>query len=223
MTGPGREPAYRRRVGYQAGLLGGFATMAAVLLLLGDLVTRDTIQARQLEDLRRSLAEVLPAELHDNRPDQDSLRLTDQRGVERVVYRATRDFQVEGVALQVTGSGYAGAIELLMAIDRDGRILGVRVLSHAETPGLGDRIEVQRDDWILDFDGRSLLAPPEPQWKVRKDGGQFEQFTGATVTPRAVVSAVADGLRLFRDNRERLLDYPRPETAAPAPEPDHET
>ena len=220
MTEGVREPAYRKRIGYQAGLLGGFATMAAVLLLLGDLVTRDIIQARQLDDLRASLAQVLPAARFDNRPEQDILRIVDEDGHEHIGYRGVRDFRVEGVALPVTARGYAGAIDLLMGIDREGRVLGVRVLSHAETPGLGDAIEIEKDDWILGFNGRSLRDPVKSRWKVRKDGGQFEQFTGATITPRAVVRAVADGLRLFEDQREVLLDLPRPvDSESPADRP----
>jgi electron transport complex protein RnfG len=93
---------------------------------------------------------------------------------------------------------------VLLGVDADGRVLGARVLSHAETPGLGDKIEVARDDWILSFDGKSLGEPPRERWAVRKDGGDFDQFSGATITPRAVVSAVKSGLELFATQRDAL-------------------
>jgi len=79
--------------------------------------------------------------------------------------------------------GYAGPIALILGLDIQGKILGVRVLAHTETPGLGDRIEIQRDDWILSFNGRSLGNPPAERWAVKKDGGDFDQFSGATITP----------------------------------------
>ena len=86
-----------------------------------------------------------------------------------------------------------------------GEILGTRVLAHAETPGLGDKIEATRDDWILAFNGRSLDDPAPERWAVNKDGGSFDQFTGATITPRAVVKAVKEGLEFFQSNRDALL------------------
>ncbi|HOV05508.1 MAG TPA: RnfABCDGE type electron transport complex subunit G, partial [Kaistiaceae bacterium] len=97
-----------------------------------------------------------------------------------------------------------GAIRILMGVASDGGLLGVRVLQHAETPGLGDKIEAAKDDWILGFFGLSFGNPPKEKWAVRKDGGQFDQFSGATITPRAVVGAVRTGLEFFEANRERL-------------------
>ena len=102
-----------------------------------------------------------------------------------------------GVAYEVFGTGYAGQMKLMLGVDAEGRALGVRVLAHKETPGLGDKIEVKKGDWILQFDGLSLGNPPVEKWKVKKDGGQFDQFTGATITPRGVVSAIREGLEFF--------------------------
>ncbi len=95
---------------------------------------------------------------------------------------------------------------MIMGVDRIGTLLGVRVISHAETPGLGDKIEASKSDWILKFNGRSLNDPPPTGWAVKKDGGIFDQFTGATITPRALVGAVKNGLEFFAAHRLALLD-----------------
>jgi len=108
----------------------------------------------------------------------------------------------------VAPDGYSGAIRLLVAVGADGRLLGVRVLAHKETPGLGDAIDERKSDWILGFAGRSLADPAPDRWKVRKDGGEFDQFTGATVTPRAVVRAVRNALTYFDRHRAELLAQP---------------
>ena len=92
-----------------------------------------------------------------------------------------------------------------MGVSREGKILGVRVIKHAETPGLGDKIEVKKTKWILDFDGLSLGSPPIEKWKVKKDGGQFDHMAGATITPRAVVKAVHKALIYFDENRDKLF------------------
>ena len=109
-----------------------------------------------------------------------------------------------GVAYEIFGSGYAGEIRLMMGVDASGKVLGVRVLAHKETPGLGDKIEVKKGDWIERFSGLSLGNPPVERWKVKKDGGQFDQFAGATITPRGVVAAIRRGLEFFSANRDRL-------------------
>jgi electron transport complex protein RnfG len=197
------NPTYRQRVGYQAGLLGGFAMVAAAMLVMGDIATRDAIQQRQAEDLLASLAQVIPPDLHDNDLLADTLTLQTPDG-EVIVYRALEGLTVSGVAFETVGQGYGGAIRVLLGVDKDGRILGARVLAHTETPGLGDKIEVDRDDWILDFDGKSLGEPPPERWAVKKDGGDFDQFSGATITPRAVVKSVKQGLELFAAHRDAL-------------------
>jgi electron transport complex protein RnfG len=106
---------------------------------------------------------------------------------------------------KVNERGYAGDIQVLMAVDSEGRTLGVRVLKHAETPGLGDKIEVKKDDWIKSFDGKSLGDPAPEKWGVKKDSGIFDQFAGATITPRAVVKAVKGGLDFYADHRQEIL------------------
>lgn len=199
------EPSYRKRAGYQAGLLGSFAMMAATFLVMGNIATRDAIEQRRAEDLLASLGQVIPAEIHDNELLENPLDLENDSGERITVYRALQGLDVTGVAYQVTGQGYAGAIELILGVNARGEILGTRVLSHAETPGLGDKIEASRDDWILGFDGLSLKNPAPEHWAVEKDSGDFDQFTGATITPRAVVKAVKEGLEFFQANRDALL------------------
>lgn len=211
---------WRDRIGYQALLLGGFSLLAAALLTIGDQVTREPIAARRAEDLNASLSQVLPPALHDNDLLADPLTLPDSDGQPLTIYRALRGYQVTGVAFRTSGVGYAGPIELLVGIAADGRILGARVLTHAETPGLGDKIEVTRDDWILAFDGRALGDPPLERWAVAKDDGDFDQFTGATITPRAVVKAIKDALLFYADHRDILTAPPVINEPAPeAPQP----
>jgi len=212
------NPSYRQRVGYQAGLLGGFTLIAAALLVMGDLATHEAIALRKAEDLTASLAQVIPPELHDNDLLADAMTLTDGDGKPLTVYRAARGGAVTAFACEVEGQGYAGPIRVLLGIDAEGRILGARVLAHTETPGLGDKIEVNRDDWILAFNGRALGDPPPERWAVKKDGGDFDQFSGATITPRAVVAAIRSGLELFDAHRDRLSAALAPATANQAPE-----
>lgn len=194
----------RDGVMYQAGMLGLFSLFAAGLLMFGDRLTRDAIAERAAEDLLASLEQVIPASLHDNDLLADTLTLP-VGGRQLHAYRALEGRQVSAVAFEVVGQGYAGDIVVLLGIDANGQILGARVLAHAETPGLGDKIEVGRDDWILDFDGRSLDDPEPSGWAVKKDGGIFDQFSGATITPRAVVAAIKRGLELFDAHRDALL------------------
>lgn len=198
----------RGRIPYQAGLLGVVTLAATALLVLGDALTRGPIAERRAEDLAASLAQVIPARMHDNDLTADTLTLTDAAGAPVTVYRAVQQGQVTGVAFQVRGLGYSGAIDTILGLDHKGRILGARVLTHTETPGLGDKIEARKGDWILGFEGRSLGDPPPDRWAVRKDGGDFDQFSGATITPRAVVSAIKDGLVLFAANRDALTAPP---------------
>ena len=202
------KPDYRNRLGYQAGLLGGFALISAALLIIGNLSTRAVIEERLDEDLRSSLERVVPASLYTNKLLDNPLEIAEAQDPPVTVYRGIRNHQVSAVAFRVIGYGYAGKIELILGLGSDGNVLGVRVLSHAETPGLGDRIEERKSDWILGFNGRSLENTTHTQWHVKKDGGDFDQFTGATITPRGVVKAVHDGLDFYRQHRGELLALP---------------
>jgi len=187
-------------------VLGLFCLGFGLVLALTNEVTANDIAQRATEDRLNSLSQVLPAELYDTSPLDNVVTMTDAEGKEVPVYRARKDGRITGVAYEIRGSGYAGEIRLMMGVDAEGRILGVRVLAHKETPGLGDKIELKKGDWILRFTGLSLDEPPEAQWKVKKDGGQFDQFAGATITPRGVVAAVHRGLEFFQAHQAQLKE-----------------
>ena len=186
-------------------LLGTCAAIAAGLLLGVDTATREPIVMRKMEDMQVSLAQVVPNELHDNNMVAKPLVLTGTDGKEVKVYQGTKGGQVTALVWETVGYGYAGEIRTLIAVDPQGKILGTRVLSHKETPGLGDKIDAAKTDWILKFTGLSLGNPPEDKWKVKKDGGQFDQFSGATITPRAVVKSIHEALQFFQAHKSEML------------------
>lgn len=195
--------------GRHAAVLGGFTLASTLILALAHGLTQEPIATRTLEDLRHSLSQVIPEAIHNNNPAADTLELPQPGGALRV-YRARQGGRVTAVAFETHGRGYSGDIRVLLGVAANGRLLGVRVLRHTETPGLGDKIEAERSDWITRFTGLSLGDPPEGQWAVKKDGGQFDQFAGATITPRAVVASVRDGLRLFATQRQAMLEEGAP-------------
>lgn len=201
----------RPQLQYQAGVLAGFALIAAMLLGLADLVTRGVIQLRLQEDLKNSLEQVIPAALHDNDLLEDVIRVPSSDAKigadETLVYLAKKQGRVSAVSFKwVAPDGYAGPITLVIGIDRSGEILGVRVITHVETPGLGDKIEISKSKWVLDFNGKSLDNLTLEQWAVKKDGGVFDQFAGATITPRKVVQAIRRGLEFYQQHREQWLE-----------------
>lgn len=171
-------------------ILGLFCLGFGLLLAVTNDIAEEDIAARAVEDKQNSLSQVLPDGIHDNNPVTDTVTLKNAEGRELTVFLAKKGGKVTGVAYEIFGSGYAGEIKLMMGVDADGKVLGVRALAHKETPGLGDKIEVKKTDWIERFTGLSLGKPAVERWKVKKDGGDFDQFTGATITPRAVVNAV---------------------------------
>lgn len=193
-------------------ILGAFCLGFGIILALSDLITVDDIAARAMEDKINSLSQVLPAELHDNNPVADAITLDvghakkDAHHTDFTVYRAMKDGKVTGMAYEIRGVGYSGTMKLMLGVDTEGKVLGVRVLAHKETPGLGDWIEVKKGDWILRFTGLSLGNPPVEKWKVKKDGGQFDQFAGATITPRGVVKAIREGLEFFAANKDKMME-----------------
>jgi electron transport complex protein RnfG len=204
----------RDQLGYQGALLGIAALLTSAALAVASKATGPAIAAAEARDLQQSLAQVLPG-AYDNDLLKDSLVLPGPDG-DTTVYRARRAGRVEAVVFQVVGQGYAGRIVCLMGVDKDGRILGVRVMKHAETPGLGDKIEPAKADWIHGFEGKYLGDPPPDKFAVKKDGGVFDQFAGATITPRGVVKAVKGGLEFFQRAKPRLLDSPPSHPQEPA-------
>lgn len=202
-------PEISRSMLKNALVLGLFAigTVGSVALLQQGTATR--IAAAEREAQVRALAEILPAGSYDNHLLDNRIELNAPELGHRSpqsAYLALKGEQPSALILPVTApDGYSGAIHLLVGIFADGRLAGVRVLGHRETPGLGDKIELAKSDWIRSFEGKSLNNPGEDGWAVKKDRGEFDQFAGATITPRAVVKAVHGALRYFDKHRAQLL------------------
>lgn len=196
--------AIREKIAYQPFLLGVFALLASGALAWASNATGEAIAAAEAKDLRDSLAEVLPQGMADNDFLKDTIEL-EKEGKTVTIYRARQAGVVKAALFKVAQRGYAGDIQVLMAVDSEGKTLGVRVLKHSETPGLGDKIEVKKDPWVKSFDGKSLTDPTPDKWAVKKDGGIFDQFAGATITPRAVVKAVKGGMDFYAEHRKEIL------------------
>ncbi|SCZ62800.1 electron transport complex subunit RsxG [Thiohalomonas denitrificans] len=193
-------------------LLGLFAIAGTSLVAFTYDATAERIAENERQALLSSLHQLVPPDRHDNDLFADFTYVSDPLlGTSRPVpvYRARRNDEPVAAVLTPFADGYGGSIRLLVAINVDGTLAGVRVLRHQETPGLGDKIEAERSDWILQFQGLSLEHPQPSGWAVKKNGGVFDQFTGATITPRAIVNAVRNSLVFFRDNRERLFEQDR--------------
>ncbi len=192
-----------------------FAAAGTALVAFTEQHTRARVALNERQALLRELNALVPPAWYDNDLLADRVLVADPARPSAarpsaaqaiVVYRARKQgAPVAAVFAPVAPDGYAGAIALLVAVREDGRLAGVRVTRHRETPGLGDRIEARRSGWIKAFSGLSLDRPPAEQWRVRRDGGVFDQFTGATVTPRAVVRAVRATLVYFGAHRRELF------------------
>lgn len=198
-------------------LLGMFAVLGAVLVTATYQVTRERIADNQARRLQDTLHEILPADAYDNALHEDVIRVSEallgSADGESLIYRARKNGKPVAAILEVTApDGYSGAIHMLVGIYTGGEIAGVRVLAHRETPGLGDGIERARSDWIDVFSGKSLDNPPPDAWAVKRDGGAFDQFTGATITPRAVVGAVRNALLYFSGHRAEIFAPGEPQT-----------
>lgn len=199
-----------RSMGVAALILTGFAIVGTGLVVVTYSGTRDIIAEAQRAALEASLNQLVPADRYDNRVTEDRIEVVapEWLGTDQpvAVYRARRNGQpVALFATPFAPDGYSGPIQLLVGVYADGALAGVRVLAHKETPGLGDGIEEKRSPWILAFAGKSLDSPQSERWKVKKDGGVFDQFTGATITPRAVVKATRKFLEYVRTHREQLF------------------
>ncbi len=196
--------SFREKIGYQPVLLGIFALLASGALAWASGATSEAIAAAEAKDLRDSLSEVLPQGFADNDFLNDKVEI-ERNGKPVTIYRARQGDVVKGVVFKVAERGYAADIQVLMAVDAEGKTLGVRVLKHAETPGLGDKVDIKKDPWIKSFDGKSLSDPTPEKWGVKKDSGVFDQFAGATITPRAVVKAVKGGLEFYAAHRKEIV------------------
>ncbi len=192
-----------------------FVAIFTALLSGAYLWTRPSIEAATAAEKMKLIDEVLPRSRYDNALLKDFVNLppTPALGLDEpsALYRARRGGQIEALILEtVAPDGYAGKIRLLVALGNDGTVIGVRVIAHRETPGLGDYIEPKKDrnkdrPWITQFNGLNPIATEDREWKVKKDGGRFDAAAGATVTPRAVVKAVRKAALYVEENRERFF------------------
>lgn len=187
---------------------GTTALSAAVYTLTKDIIAE---QAALVQ--KKLLDQVVPESLYDNELAKECYLVTNEailgNKLPRHLYIARKDGQPVAAALESTApDGYSGAIHLLVGADFNGNVLGVRVTEHHETPGLGDKIETRISDWITHFTGKKLESAQDPHWAVKKDGGDFDQFTGATITPRAVVNATKRTAAFIQTVPEELANYP---------------
>ncbi|WP_439106972.1 electron transport complex subunit RsxG [Congregibacter sp.] len=193
-------------------LLAGFAVLTALLVASTFLGTKDRIGAAQRAAEEKALLQIVPRDSHDNAMLDDLLTAPSgdpllQLRDEKSIYIARRaGIATAALIPAIAPDGYSGEIELIVGVNRDGSVAGVRVLAHRETPGLGDAVDHRKSNWIDGFKGRSLNDPKIERWTVRKDGGDFDQFTGATITPRAVVQATARVLQYAQQNRAILFE-----------------
>ena len=197
---------WRDQLFYQPLSLGAIALVTCAALVVANQATHTAIVAAEERDLQNSLSEVLPAGHGDNNLLKDTLQLPGGDGKPLTIYRSRKAGAVNGAVFQTASRGYAGDIVVLIGVDTSGTLLGARVIRHQETPGLGDKIEAAKSKWIDDFAGKSLTSPSPEKWGVKKDGGVFDQFAGATITPRAVVKAVRQGLEFFAAHRTEIID-----------------
>ena len=195
----------------KAGLsLAFFALISVVLVATTNNLTKDKIIENQAMMLLQALNEVLPANRYDNDlPNSKVILKSKDTGfpADTTVFLATRNGKPVAAIFEVTTfKGYSGAITLLIGINAgDQTISGVRIVEHKETPGLGDKMETGKSHWVFSFNGKSLSTNDFQGWQVKKDGGDFDQFTGATITPRAIVNAIKSTLIYAQDNMEALF------------------
>lgn len=192
-------------------MLALFAVVATAVTALTYQLTAGRIAQQQQQRLQLLLEEVVPVHFHDQ-PLYANCTLVEDAALgtgQRRIYRALLDNQLSALAIEGSApDGYSGNIEFVVGVDTDMQVLGVRVLDHRETPGLGDKIELAVSQWILSFNGRRY-SPSQPEaWSVKKDGGEFDQFTGATITPRALVRAVARVVAHAHDKKSEWSGLP---------------
>lgn len=191
-------------------LLGLFAVICTGAIAIINLVTKPLILKQEQIALQNNINELITLDRYDNKIIETCFLVVDENllgnNTPKQVYIATKNEQPIAALIQTsTLKGYSGEIKLLVGIDINGKITGVRVNSHTETPGLGDKIQTNKSDWILSFDGQAYQTEQNKIWDVKKDGGNFDAFTGATITPRAVIHSVKDALIYFEKNEQQLF------------------
>jgi len=201
---------HKKNILITTALLIAFAVTGAALVGLTFIQTEDDIKYNEKLTLLRKLNNIIPAEEYNNDLLIDTIEIKPDNllGTKEtsIAYRARKNNQNIAVVISsIAPSGYNGPIQMLVGIYNDGQLAGVRVVKHRETPGLGDALSITHSDWILGFNNKSLKNPEKKYWKVKRDGGIFDQFTGATITPRAVVKAIHDALLYFNKNQTMLF------------------
>ncbi len=187
-----------------------FSLAASTALSVFYFITKSPIDESDARAKRIFLNQVIPADLYDNNLVKDTISvepsplLGNKKNID--IYRAKKNNQVIAVIIEaVAPDGYSGEIKTLVGIDQEDKILGVRVITHKETPGLGDYIEIDKSQWIKNFNLKSLDKVSEKQWAVKKDGGDFDYISGATITPRAVIKSTYKCLLYSKENKKRLF------------------
>ena len=193
-------------------ILGAFALITTGLIALTFTGTESRIKAAQEKQLLSVLNKLVPESQHTNELHLDCIIINDPllgSSESKRIFRARNQSENVAAVLEATApDGYSGEIKLVVAADTKGDSLGARVIKHNETPGLGDKIDIRVSDWILSFNDVPFEGEGDNRWQVKKDGGQFDQFTGATITPRAVVEAVKNALLFFKQNQANIFDTP---------------
>ena len=192
-----------------ASILTIFAILGGGMVAFSYQATITQIKTNEREALLRTLTALVPTNQYDNDLFADIKKMPSKLGIDNnlTIHIARKAGKpIAAILIPTAPDGYNGRINMLVAVDYAGVIIGVRVTSHQETPGLGDKVELLRSKWILGFNGHSLLDPTEQGWKVKRDSGVFDQFTGATVTPRAVVKTVHKTLLFYWQNRDKIFE-----------------
>lgn len=192
-------------------ILALFAVCTAGLLAITFQGTKSSIAASERAAAQKALLQIVNNEQHDNDMLLDLIAIPEE-SIQQLGLKAQENIHIakqngEIVAViipSIAPDGYSGAIRLIVGVWKNGQIAGVRVLTHNETPGLGDKIDLKKSDWILGFNGKSITEPS--QWAVKKDGGEFDQFTGATITPRAVISQIEKTLQFVQTHHQVLFE-----------------
>ncbi|ANQ26864.1 electron transport complex subunit RsxG [Vibrio parahaemolyticus] len=188
-----------------------FACATTGLVALTQYLTEDQIKQQERKQLLSVLNQVIPETMHDNALTQACTMVSSPElgAYAMPAYIATKNGEPTAIAIEsIAPDGYNGEIKVITGIDSEGKILGTRVLSQKETPGLGDKIDLRVSDWILSFTGKEVTEANWNSWRVRKDGGDFDQFTGATITPRAVVKVVRNTVNYVNNTRDEILSQP---------------
>lgn len=197
------------RISLRSGMvLGALALLALAFSMTWHHYAAAPIRAAQEQLKAQTWLSVLPAERYDNNPLQHPIRLNDTQlahSTLRAGYRALLGGQPSAVVLHSRTQGYGGALEILIAIDPSGRLIGLKVLQQQETPGLGAQLVAPGNTWLQHFIGHALTTTPDAAWALKRDNGQFDQLAGASVTSRAVIQALHDALRYFDEHAEDLL------------------